>query len=1200
MVRGWAVVVVGALSTLLALWAAGASADMFDSIGRALDRLNLFEGMEISGHGDFSLRQDFTQGSREAYESQFWNTNLLQATTSFEISGPIWKNFGIRAHIANSGYGYSDNRLMLGWQDKHTALLWGDLNIRLAGNEFASFTKSLRGWQLDQRIGPHVLLRTFQSKEKGLVRRQTFPGNNTSGPYFLTFTPIVDGTELVKVDEQPMRFGEDYILDYDTGQLYFEPPGKPRRIIPSTSTISVSYQSATAYEAGGETRGAQIETLLFGERLEMTLTRLEHNSPGKAADTARFQDDIFQGAGSTGPFDVRFSPILADGAKAIINGKETIIRDALVVMEDNVVRREGVDYDAIRQIGRIIFRRIVPPTSVVRIKYYYQVGPSETGYGDSAVTGLALRHRISDNLSWDMAFAHSDAMSGLPGGKALSTSTRYSSGSKFDVNLQFRSIDPTYRYVDTIGFFRNEQGINAAVGWRPNRNIQFAHSYSNVKTNSGYSYGYSGYSGYYSGGYDDYYGREWTTTEDELPRALDVRAVRHDTNLSVAFPGWPSLRLSRQSMENRGGSRGDSLLESLNISLDYSGQKTPLSFHAGWIATRQHYAGRPDRDDQDPFSTPQSSDTQSISLAASWLPSDRLGLAANWNRNRSRSAYKSQRGDSSSYQVSARWQPMDRLNINLDWTQTESLGAVTSGFYGGGIGFGGYSPGMRGGWSGSIGGHLFGTGHDAVFAPIGGGGGSSDDDEPELSQYRDSQARLGISFQPSSSLSLDANLGMRKYTSGGAVGYLADSDQRYGNLSISWLPNEEMAFTLSVGSDLLQFLEPGRGGVLNNSLTFSGTYRPRDSRWTYGLSVNRQWGVSPNYTGFGDNEVAELVDTSLFDVMANVEYRLAERARVVGRFGMSDFKGGFADFLKNTAEIGLQYQLSDRVGLNFGWQFIRNDSRLPKSGGSQTPGYRLQGDDYTTNLLVLSISTNFQSTLAQSREREAGLNRPVRPGYGTFGSYTGGYGSGYGGGFMGGLDLERKSSTASEFFTGAYSTPLAGAGFSNPYGGIGQFGRAGFSSFAGEYTGRSYYPSRSFGRSGYYGRGSFGSGSFGAGFSGGGYYGGSSWGSTYYGGLSGGFGGFDEEFPGYGGAGPAYQPYGRPYMGAAGAGTEGGWGYDEYYEYGGPTGYPGAWGGAYPRDSAGTVGGRSLSEPAIGDPWSTGDKEYPIDDMRDV
>ncbi|MGQ9732607.1 MAG: hypothetical protein ACUVX8_15215, partial [Candidatus Zipacnadales bacterium] len=597
---------------LLCVFSAAVPADMFDSIGDMLDRIDVFQGLQVTGRGDLTLRKDFTSGSREAYESQFWNTDTMQMTTSLDVTGPIWKKFGIRAHFADSGYGYTDNRYMLGWQSKHTALLWGDLSIRIAGNEFATYTKSLEGWQFDQRIGGNFLLRSFTSQEKGLVRRQTIAGNNTSGPYFLTFTPIVEGTELVKVDEEPMTFGEDYTLDYDTGQLYFEPPGKPPRIIPSTSTISVSYQSATNYEVGGTTWGAQLEGTLLGGNLDVYVTRLEHKTGmGSSRDTAKYQEDLFAGSGSTGPFDVRFSPILADGAKAIIHGKEQIIRKALTVLVDQSEQTEGEDYEALRQIGRIWFLRVVPPTAVVRIQYYYQIGDDNRGLGDSALTGLALRHRINDALSWDMALARSDEEAGVPAGLALSTSARYSRGSKFDINVQYRDIDPTFRYIDTVGFFRKEKGLNAALGWRPTEHIQFSHQFSDVKTDTGYSYGYSGYTG--GIGFDDYYGLEGPAENgDETTPSLNIRARRNNSTLSINYPGWPSLRISRQTMENSGGTYGDSTLENLSFNLDYSPEKLPMTFRAALTTTDQQYAGLEDADPTDPYAKARSSSTRSL------------------------------------------------------------------------------------------------------------------------------------------------------------------------------------------------------------------------------------------------------------------------------------------------------------------------------------------------------------------------------------------------------------------------------------------------------------------------------------------------------------------------------------------------------------------------------------------------------------
>ncbi len=884
-----------------------ANADLFDAVSRWFDKADdatgdLFDGLQISGRGEFSLRQNFTAGSEEAYQSQFWNTSPMQATTSFDIVGPIYGNFGLRAHIANSGYGFNNNQFVVGYQSKNTALLWGDLNVNIGGNQFASYSKSLEGLQLDHRINDNMLFRAFTSQEKGLVRRQTFPGNNTSGPYFLTFTPVVDGSELVKIDERPMRFGEDYTLDYDTGQLWFEPPGQPPTIIPSTSVVSVSYQSATNYETGGTTSGWQLESALLHDDLQLSVTRLEHaTSAGGSNSTARFQEDLFTGSGTTGPFDVRFSPILADGATATIDGQEQIIRQALVFLVDETEWREGIEMDSIRQIGRIITRRPVPATAVVRVRYYYQVGPSGSSLGDTTVTGLTLRHRLDDDLQWDLTAAQSE--SGGETGVALSTGARYRRGRKFDIDLQYRDVDPTYSYIDTVGFFRNEKGLTAAFGYRPSDKISFTHRFSDVKTDSGYAYGYSGYTGGTGFGADTSLDRAYQ--DPATTPTLGVRATRNDSMLMLNYPGWPNLSLSRQTMENTGGSQANSLLETMNINLDYAPAKKPYTFRIGVMDTQQNYAGFADADDTDPLGSAQSSSTKTLTMAASWTPSDSLSFATNYSQNNSASNFQAQRGDSENLQVSTRWRVMDNLDLNLDWSRTEAIGAVTSGFYGGGIGFGGYSSGLGGGYGGNIGGVPFGLSGTLMPLQIGGGDPLPDEDEPELSRYTDSTSRLGLSWQPSDKINVDASLGMRKYESAGSVGYLADSDQRYGNIGLSWLPTREWSLNASVGSDLLQFLDEDRGGVLNNSFSLGASYRPEKSALSYRFNVNKQWGVSPDFAGTGENEIATLTDTSLLDVVTDVQYELNDRSRITGRVGFSDFVSGYSDFAKQTAEIAL-------------------------------------------------------------------------------------------------------------------------------------------------------------------------------------------------------------------------------------------------------------------------------------------------------
>jgi len=48
-----------------------------------------------------------------------------------------------------------------------------------------------------------------------------FIGKNITGPYKLSFYPVIDGAAKVVIDEKILKELDDYILDYDSGELYF-------------------------------------------------------------------------------------------------------------------------------------------------------------------------------------------------------------------------------------------------------------------------------------------------------------------------------------------------------------------------------------------------------------------------------------------------------------------------------------------------------------------------------------------------------------------------------------------------------------------------------------------------------------------------------------------------------------------------------------------------------------------------------------------------------------------------------------------------------------------------------------------------------------------------------------------------------------------------------------------------------------------
>ncbi len=81
-----------------------------------------------------------------------------------------------------------------------------------------------------------------------------------------------------------------------------------------------------------------------GGQVGMTFISQRQPSGNNSRDTARFQRDRWDGAGSTGPFIVRSRPIVRDGETVVVDGKSRVIDDGLVVFLDNVEQIEGVDY----------------------------------------------------------------------------------------------------------------------------------------------------------------------------------------------------------------------------------------------------------------------------------------------------------------------------------------------------------------------------------------------------------------------------------------------------------------------------------------------------------------------------------------------------------------------------------------------------------------------------------------------------------------------------------------------------------------------------------------------------------------------------------------------------------------------------------------------------------------------------------------
>ncbi|MGI5817936.1 MAG: hypothetical protein ACOX9R_07530, partial [Armatimonadota bacterium] len=826
--------------------------------------------------------------------------------------------------------------------------------------------------------------------------------------------------------ERVMRFGEDYRLDYETGQLRFEPVSAPPRIIPTTSTISVAYQSYGYDSSPGALYGARAETRLLDDRMVVGLTGLmqDRRGPNNAGDTAGQQEDIYQASGSTGPFDTNFRPILPNGSTVVIDGERRTIDQTVVVLVDNVEQIQGIDYDVYHDIGRIIFRRAVPPTALVIIRYFYDIG--DRGFeGDSQVFGVDLGYRVSDALTFRADWAQSDREA-EGSGQAWRSSLAYSQPG-LTATLEMRDVQPQFNYIDTVGFQRKEQGLNFAAQWQANDYISVYERFSDLKSDSGLTFGSFGTDGSLST-----FGMN--TAQDTGVTTLETKTQRNDLGIDVNYPGWPTLSLTRQTLENRGTAGADRQQTTDSLSLSYSPYELPFSLNFSLSNTDLDYSGVPETQ------TVRGSSTEQMQVSATYTPSSTLSLSGHYGTNSSITRGSDTRSDGVVTQLSARWTPSSTLSFSVDHTRSESEGATA-----------GFSTLQ-------------------IDNPGGGGGGViPDPDSPDRTRYEDANTRMDVSWRPANNLNLSLAAGFRDYSSGGGIGYLADSEQTYYNASLGWRPSEEWSLTTTWGSDEQVFLEEGAGAVKNDMLALGVNYRPKEQPWGLALNFHKQSGSSPTTISSGSDRITRIVPTDLLDISGELSYELRPGMSLFGRMGRADYDSGYAAFVKDTSELGVRYRMSELADINFGYRFIKNLSGSPALPLPGAVTGTLASQDYIAHTFMLEISSNFAGGLGSSRRSSGAYSGRLS----SFGGYGAGSmsGSGYGydsGGisdFSGRSTYDRGtfgqsgfstspfgtgasvfSSRGGDFFTGAEDTRGSSARYTPPVGaqsgfetGIGDF-----------------------------------------------------------------------------------------------------------------------------------------------------------------
>jgi len=268
---------------------------------------NLPDDLDISGSQMMTFRKIDVSGSGASnYYNQFWDSETFETRTDLYMRGRLYKEFYIDAVFASGTFNPNRNHYALTYKGHDTQATYGFINAELGGNRYLTLNKTLKGYKVETTLLGKYPLTFFTTRSQGAVKKEVFAGNGTSGPYFLRYTPLREGSEEVRVDEKLMVFGRDYKLNYITGELDF----KQGMIIPPSSKISVSYEQSLTGE-GGKLDGYALE-LPLSSKLRLNLSRAEQDSghTGVLTPQITYAEDNYLGNNSTGPFVMIYRPIM--------------------------------------------------------------------------------------------------------------------------------------------------------------------------------------------------------------------------------------------------------------------------------------------------------------------------------------------------------------------------------------------------------------------------------------------------------------------------------------------------------------------------------------------------------------------------------------------------------------------------------------------------------------------------------------------------------------------------------------------------------------------------------------------------------------------------------------------------------------------------------------------------------------------------
>lgn len=880
---------------------------------------------KISVHGYASFQYQVgstvqgTEQGRQVY--RYENYGLSKGFNAYGSLQVDWQigNLSIKGEWTPARYSPTAQRFRTEYNAGSTKFTFGNLFLSLQGNQFVSFSRYAQGLQVEHKFGKSgdLVLVTFETPSQ--IVTDTFQGNNSPGPYFLRRSPIIEGSEQVRLDERPLRRGVDYTIDYNYGQIMFATP------IPPTSTIAVSYETV-GYGGTGRFIGFR-SNWRTGPNSRLGITFLTQNVPFTVTEKAeRFREE-FLGNGTTGPFLLQVRPVAVDSEKVFVNGVQQT-RDL----------HYRIDYAA----GIVTFLQPVPAGAIVVVEYYRAAATRAT-VGTLRLIGLDWNGELGKvgRLSWQFGMSSGGDRNGWASELRLSGENQ-----RLSYSLRWQRVGKGFTRIENTDFFRNDSGLSAELRYELLQGLSLMANWQNIKTAGG-----------------RYFGIGTSSSVSE--------SRNRDLYLSLSFerPKLPRLQINYQRLKSSYGSGETSTDTSKTFTTVYLGYRIGhFSLDGAWERSDDSYVPRTqDTTGTTPTATSAETDRKRFSLV--FQPGSKLSMAFDWIQNSSDSPEQQYRSKATQRVFSVNYTPWQNLQFSFSHQKLSGAASVSSllggtvltGAAGGvlsGVGFGytGLGTGLGAGYGTGFGGYgTFGVG--TTTRPSYGWGstttwgtsstGSWDSTNwstpwetprgrlrqiypyPSPSRIRTGNestvTTFGVQWTPTQRLVLSADLTMNSDKGSELVGSLRQKDL---SLSGSWQVSHKLNLFAQFTRSRTTYLEE-----LNDSLTLMGMFGLTWGDYQgFNISLNYQRLRMQNLRVV--NRVPQLEETNYSAITASLQIPITKRIPLRIRAAWLQNRspaGVFGGRYRVTEiEAELSYNFTRNIGAGIVWTMTKRKGDRPE------------------------------------------------------------------------------------------------------------------------------------------------------------------------------------------------------------------------------------------------------------------------------